>query len=164
MRKADEKQQALLETFFQKKEIWNPDYYMNNVAGYLFMGISLILLVFPVQVWEFPKDLGIFPEMYIFCLVGISLHLKQYRQYREDGKNKKMYEILKCLPIAQEQLWIFQFRKEVRVCARLAGIVMVCQTVFAISFLHTFSVWNILAPFLAFALPVGINYAKISYP
>lgn len=161
MRKADQKQQLVLEQFFQKREPWYPDVWGMKFGAFFLLGISMILLIVPFQVLE-KSDFGPWGMMYGLWLLGITLYLEQYRTYQEDGKKKSVYDRLRYLPVSYEQLCIFYLRKVMRLCAWLTGIVMFFQTMIAAVFLHTFSIGTILLPILAqFVIPVGVGWLRV---
>lgn len=146
MRGIDNKQQFMLGEFYKREKIWWTDSYLNGFAAGIVLVITAILLIMPVQVWE--GDYGMIGYCLLLELMGMGLYVRQYCVFREDGKNKNVYGILCFAPVAYRQFVLYILKKLLRLCLCMAGAAMVCQVVFALVFLDTFSVWNLLMPFL----------------
>lgn len=147
--KEDKGQQELLRQFFQEESTWFPEHYIYNLLAGIFIGISILIIIFPYQVWdwELPRD---FPIAFVYCfdLIGISYYLQKFTVYKEGSQYKTVFKLLKHLPVSSAQLNIFIFKKTLKISLWLTAISTVCQTVFALAFLHTFSAMNIVVPVL----------------
>lgn len=146
MRGIDKGQQAMLDKFYRRQKIWGADYYLYGFAAGIVLVIAAILLIMPFQVWE--GDHGMIGYCVLLELMGMELYRRQYCMLREDGKNKTVYEIIRFAPVSYRQFVFYILKKLLRLCLCLTGAAAVCQTVFALAFLDTFSVWNLLMPLL----------------
>ena len=116
----------LLEEFFERKKTW--EYVIYNMLAFIFIGISMLIWIMPYQVWQ-AEDEPVFWILFGFMeVIGLDCYLQKFTTYKDNGQIKQIDELMKYL---------------------LTCISMVCQTVFATIFLHTFSIGNILVP-LAF--------------
>lgn len=154
MIKAEEKQQKLLEDFFEEQTVWYPDHVLQKFLAWILLGISMGIWIVPYQVWAFPEHSFLF-TMYGLGIMGLSFYMQRFNTYKEENKMKVVGELLKYLPVSNRQICIFRIRKMKKICIRLTGISAVCQTVFSIAFMHTFSVYNIIFPIAGgYVLPV----------
>lgn len=152
----DRKQQILLDKFFAEEKIWNPNYWGNCLAGGIMFVIAMFLFIMPIQLWE--GDYTPLFTMLIMELIGLEVYLGRYCQFREE-KIVNVYDVLKQLPLSRRQLKLYRVRKLLKLCLKMTGTAVICQTAFAGVFMHTFSVGNILMPvvccFLVPAVIVG---------
>lgn len=148
MMKADEKQQELIKQFFKEWTTWCPEHVGYNLVAFIFIGISMVFWTMPCQIWNISEGYGVLGTMYMLELIGISLYTHKFTQYNEERKVKKLDELFRNLPVSCKQLRIFRIRKTATLCLWLAASTIICQTVFAAAFLHTFSVGNIWYPLL----------------
>lgn len=157
MIKVDKKQQKLLEDFFQEETTWHAEYVGINVVAYFLMGISMMLWILPYQIWEGDYGVSVLWSMYGLELLGMAYYIQKFNTYKEENRMKMLYDVLKYLPVSYGQLCIFRLKKLKKVCTWLVGITISCQTIFAIAFMHTFSIGNILIPFFGnFVLPLAL--------
>lgn len=150
MTKTDLKQQELIGKFYKEETTWCPEHVGYQLVSAICIGISLLLCVMPYQVWEFPDDNSVCFTWVMLYLLGVVYYMQKYTDYTEGRKTRSLYDVLKYLPVSAEQMQIYIMRKIVRLCVILTIVVLCCQTVFTVAFMHTFSVINIL-------LPVGVN-------
>ncbi len=144
--KTDKRQQELLQKFYQEETTWCPEHVGYQLVAAIMIGISMPLGVVPYQALELSPRI-IWGVLY---LTGVIYYMLKFMQYTEGRKTKSVFDILRYLPVSHRQVQIFIMRKVIRLCGRLTVVTICCQTVFALSFLHTFSVVNII-------LPVGVN-------
>lgn len=144
--KTDKRQQELLQKFYQEETTWCPEHVGYQLVAAIMIGISMLLGVAPYQAWELSTRI-IWGVLY---LTGVIYYMLKFMQYTEGRKTKAVFDILRYLPVSHRQVQIFIMKKTIRLCGRLTVVTICCQTVFALSFMHTFSVVNII-------LPVGVN-------
>lgn len=144
--KTDKRQQELLQNFYQEETTWCPEHVGYQLVAAIMIGISMLLGVVPYQALELSPRI-IWGVLY---LTGVTYYMLKFMQYTEGRKTKSVFDILRYLPVSHRQVQIFIMKKTIRLCGRLTVVTICCQTVFALSFLHTFSVVNII-------LPVGVN-------
>lgn len=150
MVKTDQHQQELLRKFYQEEATWAPEYVMYQLLAGITIGISMMLGVIPYQVWEFPRDTSVGFIWNMLYLMGVLYYMQKYTNYAEGRKTKSVFSVLRYLPVSCRQLQIFIIKKIFRLCGCLTVVTICCQTVFAVIFMHTFSIVNII-------LPVGVN-------
>lgn len=144
--KIDHRQQELLRKFYQEETTWCPEHVGYQLVAAIMIGISMLLGVVPYQALELsPRILW-----GVLYLTGAIYYMLKFMQYTEGRKTKSVFDILRYLPVSHRQIQIFIMRKVIRLCGRLTAVTICCQTVFALSFMHTFSVVNII-------LPIGVN-------
>lgn len=148
--RTDKRQQELLQKFYQEETTWCPEHVGYQLVAGITIGISMLLGVVPYQAWELARDPMIVLMWNILYLMGVIYYMQKYTNYAEGKKTKSVFDVLRYLPVSHRQLQIFILRKIVRLCGRLTVITICCQTIFALAFLHTFSVMNII-------LPVGVG-------
>ncbi|MCM1499893.1 MAG: hypothetical protein NC124_15630 [Clostridium sp.] len=157
--KADEKQQEIIGQFFKEWTSWCPWHVIYNLLAAIFIGISVMMWIMPFQVWDRSEDLNVLMIFYGMELAGISFYEQKYLCYMEEQKEQMLYRVLRYLPVSDKQLHIFRIRKVAKLCLWLTGVIVTCQVAFAILFLHTFSVGNILIPLFGnFTIPLGLMY------
>ena len=100
----------------------------------------------PFQIWE--GDYQVPGIIFFTELMGLEIYVKQYSEFREDGKRKSIYTIIRYVPVSYKQFALYALKKQLKLCLCLASIAIVCQVVFALAFLDTFSVGNLLMPLL----------------
>lgn len=153
--RADQKQQELLQQFFKEETTWCPEHVGYHIAAVIVIGISIIPCIMPYQVWDFPENSPVCFSCIMLYLLGVTYYMQKYNNYKEGTKTKAVFDILRYLPVSRRQFQIYTMKKIVKLCGRVTVIVMCCQTVFAIAFMHTFSIGNILFPFAVnFIFPV----------
>lgn len=153
--KADQKQQELLQQFFKEETTWCPEHVGYHLAAVILIGISMILCMMPYQIWDFPEDSQVCFIWIMLYLMGVTYYMQKYNNYKEGTKTKAVYDILRYLPVSRRQFQIYTMNKIVKLCGRVTVAVVCCQTVFALAFMHTFSIGNILLPLaINFILPV----------
>lgn len=140
----DEKQQTLLEHFFAGEKTWFPDYFAGCLAGGIMFVLAAFLFIMPFQIWE--EDYT--PLLFMLCmeLAGLDIYLGRYCYFTREGKRETVYDVLKHLPVSRRQLNIYRIKKLFKLCLKMTGIAVICQTAFAGVFMHTFSMGNILMP------------------
>lgn len=151
----DKKEQTLLEHFFAEEKIWYPDYWGLRFAGSLMFVIAMFLFVMPFQIWE--GDYTPLMTMLVLELAGVELYLDRYCRFRAEGKIWDVYEVLRQLPLSHRQLKIYRVRKLLKLCLKMTGTAVICQTASAGVFMRTFSMGNILMPVVfCFLVPMVI--------
>lgn len=148
--KTDQRQQELLRKFYREETTWCPEHVGYQLAAGIMIGISMIVGVWPYQVWELPQNPSIGFMWNMLYLMGVIFYMQKYTNYTEGKKTKSVYDVLRYLPVSHRQLQIFIMKKIIRLCGRLTAVTICCQTVFAVAFMHTFSIMNII-------LPVGVD-------
>lgn len=148
--KTDQHQQELLRKFYQEETTWCPEHVMYQLLAGITIGISMLLGVIPYQVWEFPRDTSVGFMWNMLYLMGVLYYMQKYTNYTEGRKTKSVFDVLRYLPVSRRQIQIFIIKKIFRMCGCLTVVTICCQTVFAVIFMHTFSIVNII-------LPVGVN-------
>lgn len=149
--KAHQKQQELLQQFFKEETTWCPEHVGYHIAAVILIGISMILCMMPYQVWDLPGDSQVCFIWIMLYLMGVTFYMQKYNNYKEGTKTKAVYDILRYLPVSRRQFQIYIMNKIVKLCGRVTAVVVCCQTVFAIAFMRTFSIGNIL-------LPLAVNF------
>lgn len=144
MRAIDEKQQLLLKEFYHQEKIWGTDYYLCNFVAGILLFPAMLLYIMPFQIWE--GDYQVLGITFFIELMGMESYIKQYCEFREDGKRKSVYEIIRYAPVSHWQFALYILKKLLKLCLCLTGAAAACQTVFAVAFLDTFSVGNLLMP------------------
>lgn len=148
--KADWYQQELLRKFYQEETTWCPEHVGYQLTAGIMIGISMLLGVVPYQVWDFTKDTSILFFWNTLYLAGVICYMCKYMHYAEIRKTKSVFDLLRYLPVSRWQIRIFIMNRVLRLCVRLLAVTVCCQTVFAVGFMHTFSIGNVI-------LPVGVN-------
>lgn len=152
---SDKKQQTLLEHFFTEQKIWYPDYWGLCLAGGIMFVLAMFMFIMPIQLWEGDYT----PLLTMLCLelIGVELYLGRYCSFRAEGKIWDVYEVLRQLPVSRRQLKIYRVRKLLKLCLKMTGTAVICQTAFAGVFMHTFFIGNIVMPVVCCLLtPMGI--------
>lgn len=142
----DEKQQLLLKNFYRQEKIWAADHYLFNVVSGIVLFPAMILFIMPFQIWE--GDYQVLGIVSLIELMGMELYIRQYCEFRQDGERKSVCEIIRYVPVSHRQLALYILKKLLKLCLYLTGAAVVCQVVFALAFLDTFSVSNLLVPIL----------------
>lgn len=148
--KIDHRQQELLRKFYQEETTWCPEHVGYQLVTAIMIGISMLLGVIPYQAWELSRNISTVFIWSMLYLTGAVYYVLKFMSYTEGRKTKSVFDILRYLPVSHRQVQIFIMRKAIRLYGRLTVVTICCQTVFALSFMHTFSVVNII-------LPVGVN-------
>lgn len=146
MRVCNEEHQLLLKDFYGQEKIWGTDYYLFNFVAGLLLFPAMILFIMPFQIWE--GDYQVPGIAFIIELMGMELYVKRYCEFREDGKRKSVYEIIRYAPVSHRQFALYILKKLLKLCLCLTGAASVCQVVFAVACLDTFSAGNLLIPVL----------------
>ena len=155
--KTDQRQQELLQIFYRKGTIWCPGHVTYQMLAAIMIGISMLLCVMPYQMWEFPRDTPVSFLCNMLYLTGVLYYMQRYTNYAEGRKTKSVFDILRYLPVSRGQLQIFIIKKIIRLCGCLTAVTICCQTVFAVAFMHTFSIENVFLPVrFNFLLPVSL--------
>lgn len=139
-------QQELLDKFFQQEKIWCSDYVISRMVAGLCIGIAMMILVMPMQIWE-----GEFQVLFFILgpeLIGIQMFLNSYCKITEDGKMTDIYEKFRMLPVCRRQYIFYILKKLFRCCLWMTGITAAGQVVSALVFLNTCSLGNLLIPLL----------------
>lgn len=153
--KADRKQQELLQQFFKEETTWCPEHVGYHIAAVILISISMILCIMPYQAWDLPKDSSVCFSWTMLYLMGVTFYMQKYNNYKEGTKTKAVYDLLRYLPVSHRQFQIYTMKKIVKLCSLATAIAVCCQTVFALAFMHTISIGNILLPLAVnFILPV----------
>ncbi len=158
---ADEKQQKKLEAFFKEETTWCPEHVLSNFLAAFFLVLFTVFCVMPYQTWDFSSDDRALLFGMAYCgVLGFSFYLQKYNTFSMVGNyRRRVDELLQYLPVSNRQLHIFRLKKMIRLCIRLAGVTIGCQTLFTLAFMHTYSVINLLWPLLlVFIVPVGVAY------
>ena len=146
MKVIDEKQQLLLKEFYKQEKLWGTDNYLSGFLAGILLFPAMILLIMPFQIWE--GDYQVPCIIFFTELMGLEIYVKQYCEFREDGKNKSVYKIIRYAPVFYRQFVLYALKKLLKLCLCLTSAAIVCQVVFALAFLDTFSVGNLLMPLL----------------
>lgn len=147
------RQQELLDQFFQQEKVWCSDYVVSRMAAGICIGITMMVLMMPVQIWE-----GKFQVLFLIfgpVLIWIQMFLNPYCKITENGKVTDLYEKFRALPICRRQYVLYVLKKLFRCCLWVTGIAAAGQLLAALVFLHTYSAGNLLIPLLyGMALPM----------
>lgn len=144
MRAIDEKQQLLLRDFYDRQKIWGTDYYLFYFVAGILLFPAMLLFIMPFQIWE--GDCQVLGIVFFIELMGMELFVKRYCEFREDGKRKSVYDIIRYAPVSRRQFTLYILKKLLKLCLCLTGAAAVCQVVFAVAFMDKFSVGNLLIP------------------
>lgn len=142
----DEKQQLLLKDFYKQEKIWGSDYYLFGFVAGILLFPAMILLIMPFQIWE--GDYQVLGTSLLIELMAMEMYVRQYCEFREDGKRKSVCEIIRYMPVSRRQFALYVLRKLLKLCLCLTGAAVICQLVFALAFMDTFSAGNLLIPIL----------------
>ena len=141
------KQQILLDNFFENKNTWFSNGYLYKFVAGILLFIAALMYIMPYQLWE--GDYKIMILIFYLELMGLEIYLTSYCHFiDEDGKIKNIYEIIRYLPVSHKQLALYRLKKLTKICLWLTGITAFCQIFFTITFLHDFSIGNLLIPVL----------------
>ena len=148
MKKIDYDQQDKLEAFFKEQETWFPNYVLNKFLGIFFIGMSLILILFPYYSFEGDKSfIKCLVMMYAMYNYGIYFLVAKYTTYVEQGKNRRsIMELVKYLPVEKIQLTYFKGRKIFKPCIFLTAAIVCLHIIISFGCYGTVSVWDILLP------------------
>ncbi len=146
----------MLQQFFKEETTWFPDHVGYNLMAAIFIFVSMVMSVFPMQVWQW-EDVAIVCYGYAMGWMGVSFYLQRFTNYREGGQSRSIYGLLRYLPVSGRQLQIFVMKKAAKMCLWLTGITGFCRSVYSIVFLHTWYIGDILLPFASrFIIPIGV--------
>lgn len=146
MKGIDEKQQILLKNFYAQEKIWGTDYYLFDFVAGILLFPAMILFIMPFQIWE--GDYQVQGICFLIELMGLEMYVKQYCEFRDEGKRRSVRNIICYVPVSYRQFALYVLKKLLKLCLCLTGAAAACQTVFALAFLDTFSVGNLLMPLL----------------
>lgn len=144
--KVDVKQQETLARFFEEEKTWFANNIFYKYCGFLLIGCSLIMAVFPQKAMEgdtFWSCLAV----YMLYIYGISMLCYRYAIYREqNGPVKSVSELLKYLPVSERQYRIFKFRKLKKTFFFLALFILAAKVGISLIAYHSFTVWDVVIP------------------
>lgn len=141
----DKKQQKMIENFFAEKKTWSVEDIGMKFGACFVMIIGNLMFLIPIQ--DFLHDgFVLFYTWFILYLTGVRLYLDNFFTFRQDGKKKVLYNVVKGSPIKLNQLIIYQIRKVSSLCKWYAGVGMICQVGFAYVLYHQVTLENILVP------------------
>jgi hypothetical protein len=143
MIKYDGRQQAALERFFKDETTWFPEHVGANLVMCILVGVSMILLFFPVRALDGREDIVpmvVVPIMlYNWGLVAYGLKFTGAGQVR-------LWELFRYLPVSRAQLALFKMRKVWRICLPLTAVILVFRNLFSTVFCQGLSVYDFLIP------------------
>lgn len=157
--KQDKGQQEMLQKFFDKRKLWNQEIPITNFITYLMMGISVMFIFVPYQVWGV-EDQKIFMYIYMIYILAVSVYIQQFSLYKDMDKNKKITDILSVLPVSSVQIMFYKMKMVIKLCRIVTAAAAVSQCFFAITVMHTFSVFNILLP-VAVLMVIPLLFAVV---
>ena len=148
----DKRQQEVLEGFFKELFTWD----MANVGFWLVTGLMEfilgVLLLIPVE----ELDGALKGILFMVSIFGANWYLMAYLQIYDDGKQCKVYDRLKYLPVSLQQIRLFRLRKLVMFSAKMTGVFLAIQLL-ALIFSREFSWTCIWYPVsFGFLVPVAI--------
>jgi len=148
----DKRQQEVLEGFFKELFTWD----MANVGFWVATGLMElilgILLLIPAEELDTPLK-GI---LWMVSIFGANWYIMAYLQIHDEGKQCKVYDRLKYLPVSLRQIRLFRLRKLVVFSAKMTGVFLVIQLI-ALIFSREFTWTCILYPIcFGFLFPVLI--------
>ncbi len=150
--KVDVKQQETLARFFEEEKTWFANNIFYKYCGFLLIGCSLIMAVFPQKAMEgdtFWSCLAV----YMLYIYGISMLCYRYAIYREqNGPVKSVSELLKYLPVSERQYRIFMFKKFLKPCFFLTLFILAAKTGISLLAYHSITVWDVLVPVIFYLL------------
>lgn len=83
-RMMEQRQQELLDRFFQQEKVWCPGYVISRMVAGLCIGITMLLLIMPAQIWEGEFQVLFF--MLVPELIGIQMFLNHIVKLQKTGK------------------------------------------------------------------------------
>jgi len=146
----DKKQQEVLDSFFRELFTWD----MTNVGLWLVTGfMELVLGVLMFVPWK-ELEGPLRGLAFAMSIMGANWYLMAYFQIQDGGKQCKVYEKLKYLPVSLQQIRLFRLKKLVNFCGKLTVVFLVAQLLSAL-IVREFSLVNILYPvFFGLLVPV----------
>ena len=144
----DKKQQLLLEQFFKEFTTWCPEHVGYHIIAIVLVCITMIMWIMPAQLYE--GDYSILLNILGMELMALLLYQQEFAVYMEKGKERRIGEVLRYLPVSRLQLFWFKCKKLFRICAWMTGIALFCQITLSVSFLHGL-IWE------NFAMPLVCN-------
>ncbi len=153
------KQQQIIEKFYKELFAWKKD----NTGMWLVVGLmetfTAIFMCFPYQV--IIEDEGLY-LIYLMGLWGATYYIMPYVRFNECGKQKRISEKLKYLPVSFRELRRFCIKKLAIFCIRLTGIFLVLQLFFAIVSCGEVVLGNFGYPILfGLVLPFGVGLVSV---
>jgi hypothetical protein len=150
--KVDVKQQETLERFFEEEKTWFANNIFYKYCGYLLIGVSLIMAVFPQKAMDgdaFWSCLAV----YMLYIYGISMLCFRFTIYSEqNGPAKSVNELLKYLPVSELQYRIFKFKKFIKPCFFLTLFILAAKIGISLLAYHSITVWDVLVPVIFYLL------------
>ncbi len=147
--RADDRQQKLLEAFFNEYKTWNWGDLGLKIGGWFVIGLSMIFQVVPWQSWDIKADrFMIFMAVYL-KMVGIYVFMGGYETFKENPGEQKVNhfgDILKYVPVSMRQLAVFRLKRAIPLCFKLSVITLVFQVTCALIAYHGITAGNILFP------------------
>lgn len=148
----DKRQQETLEGFFKELFTWD----MANVGFWLVTGIMELILGALLLIPAEELDSMLKGCLFMVSIFGANWYLMAYLQIHDDGKQCKVYDKLKYLPVSLQQLRLFRFKKLIVFSAKMTGVFLAIQLLTLI-FSREFSWTCISYPIVfGFLVPVAI--------
>ena len=145
----DKKQQEVLDSFFKELFTWD----MSNLGFWIVTGIADavlgILMFCPRE--EMLEMKGLAFGMSIW---GAGWYVMAYLQIKDNGKQCKVYEKLKYLPVSLQQIRLFRLRKLIIFSSKITLVFMAAKLL-SLFFTRDIGLLNIFSPvFYGFVIPV----------
>lgn len=148
----DKKQQEVLEQFFKELFTWD----MANVGFWVVTGLMELILGVLLLIPAEELDSALKGICFMVSIFGANWYIMAYLQIYDDGKQCKVYDRLKYLPVSLQQIRLFRLRKLVVFSAKMTAVFLVVQLL-ALLFSREFSWASILYPVcFGFLFPVLI--------
>lgn len=150
--RVNEKQQETLERFFEEEKTWFANNIFYKYCGWLLIGCSLIMAVFPKKAME-GDTFWSYLAVYMLYIYGTSMLCYRYTIYREqNGSAKSVRELLKYLPVSELQYRIFMFKKFIKPSFFLTLFILAAKIGISLLAYHSITVWDVLVPVIFYFL------------
>lgn len=148
----DKKQQEVLEGFFKELFTWD----MANVGFWLVTGLMEFILGILLLIPAVELDIALQGSLFMVSIFGANWYIMAYLQIHDDGKQCKVYDSLKYLPVSLLQIRLFRFKKLIVFSAKMTGVFLAIQLL-TLMFSREFSWTCISYPIVfGFLIPVSI--------
>lgn len=141
--KIDKSREEVLNSFFKDFFSWKAD----NI-GYWILAAMVELEAVCVMCIPFQninkKNIWWISLILIVC--GVIEYINPYIYYKDDRKNRCIYDTIKYLPVSLEELKLFRWKKSVKFCLKMFGIFFAGQIIFSLICFHQIGWGNLLFP------------------
>lgn len=141
--KIDKSREEVLNSFFKDFFSWKAD----NIGYWILAAMAELEAVCVMCIpFQNLNKKNIWWISLLLIVGGVIEYINPYIYYRDERKNRRIYDTIKYLPVSSEELKLYRLKKRVIFCLKMFAIFFVGQIISSLICFHQISLSNLLYP------------------